>query len=96
MAQIGLFCFPVNDVWVRDDGPVFVLDSSSKKFVLNLEFSGWGNQHYQYKYENSIPTRVAAELRMRALDDHAHDCRGRRDSSGGERSTHGETIQHSQ
>ncbi|WP_161962552.1 agmatine deiminase family protein [Nocardioides speluncae] len=33
---------PLNDLWVRDTGPVFVTDADGALHGLNLNFNGWG------------------------------------------------------
>ncbi|AFY36468.1 agmatine deiminase [[Leptolyngbya] sp. PCC 7376] len=43
-----------DDLWVRDTGPTFVLDSEGKKYGVNFNFNGWGG-----KQEHSFDARVA-------------------------------------
>jgi agmatine deiminase len=39
----------MNDLWVRDTGPTFVINHQGQKAALNLNFNGWGeDQTYQY------------------------------------------------
>ena len=65
MTQIEFFVWPTNDVWVRDNGPIFVFDHNSKGSlaVTDWKFNGWGKKA-KYKECNQIPSRVASQLRL--------------------------------
>ncbi|TDC32701.1 agmatine deiminase family protein [Kribbella albertanoniae] len=39
---LDLVRVPLNDLWVRDTGPVFVTDASGALHGVNLNFNGWG------------------------------------------------------
>ncbi|WP_165956422.1 agmatine deiminase family protein [Kribbella antibiotica] len=39
---LDLVQMPLNDLWVRDTGPVFVRDASGALSAVNLNFNGWG------------------------------------------------------
>jgi agmatine deiminase len=44
MTQIDFYCWPTNDVWIRDNGPVFCLDSSS---TINSSSTGQSQPNQQ-------------------------------------------------
>lgn len=46
---IQLIEFTINDLWIRDTGPSFVIDENGNKAAINFNFNGWGeDQAYQY------------------------------------------------
>lgn len=42
-----------NDIWVRDYGPLTVLDKSGKALLLNFKFNAWGGK-YHLAYDHAI------------------------------------------
>lgn len=58
MGQVDFFTWPTDDVWVRDNGPVFVRDASGKLALTDWQFNGWG-QKADYQNDNEIPRRVS-------------------------------------
>ena len=63
MKQIDFYDWPTEDVWVRDNGPIFVFDEDDRLRVTDWGFNGWGKK-YDYKESNMIPQKVAKELRL--------------------------------
>ncbi len=43
-SKIELIVCPVDDLWMRDTGPVFVVTESGKKQALDFNFNGWGEK----------------------------------------------------
>ena len=56
-----------NDVWIRDNGPIFVKDSSGKLLIENWGFNGWGKK-YAYAKCNKIPSLIGNDLMMDVID----------------------------
>lgn len=56
MANCHLYICPSNDSWVRDHGPVTILDHG-KPQLLDFTFNGWGN-----KYPAPLDNRVTQTL----------------------------------
>lgn len=63
MDQIDFFIIPTNDVWCRDNGPLFVIDEAKQLHVTDWEFNGWGGR-YEYKLSNQVPRRIAECLTL--------------------------------
>ena len=63
MNRVDFFVYPTDDVWVRDNGPIFAYDSEDNLVVQNWKFNGWGNKA-PYKKDNMIPEKIAADLNM--------------------------------
>ena len=52
MTQIDFFEIPTDDVWIRDNSPIFVLDENLR--ITDWRFNGWGGR-YDYKLSNEVP-----------------------------------------
>jgi len=53
-GQVDFFIRETNDVWVRDNGPIFVWDMQGKLTALDWNFNGWGD-----KYEHDKDCLIA-------------------------------------
>ena len=60
-ASVDLVVATIDDLWVRDTGPVFVLDGQGRKGAVDFHFNGWGR-----KQEHSRDAKVAALIAKRA------------------------------
>lgn len=63
MAQIDFFVWQYEDVWIRDNGPIFVFDDNNQLHVTDWGFNGWGGKH-TFKQSNKIPKKVAEALKL--------------------------------
>lgn len=61
--RIDFYLFKTNDVWVRDNGPIYVRDLSGVLTVEGWGFNGWGNKA-PFNYDDQIPSEVAAATKM--------------------------------
>jgi agmatine deiminase len=76
-SQIDFFQWPTDDVWIRDNGPIFVYDETNngddndqerhrRLVVQDWRFNGWGNKA-DYWLSNSIPQHVAQACKLPRL-----------------------------
>ncbi|KAL3937715.1 MAG: hypothetical protein SGARI_002010, partial [Bacillariaceae sp.] len=64
MSQIDFYVHKTDDVWCRDNGPVFVRDSDTDALhITDWGFNGWGNKN-DYELSNAIPKLIAKDLNM--------------------------------
>lgn len=57
---LRLLTKPVNDVWVRDTGPIFIKNEKDNTVRLtNWEFNSWGDKYAPWNDDNSIPEFIA-------------------------------------
>ena len=60
-AQIDRLVAPLNDAWMRDMGPSFVIGDSGELGAVNYVFNGWGGQDWaQWDHDQHIG-RIVAE-----------------------------------
>jgi agmatine deiminase len=43
-SSVELIVCPLDDLWMRDTGPVFVVNKRGEKAGISLNFNGWGNK----------------------------------------------------
>ena len=58
---------PTDDVWVRDNGPIFVKDKNGQLFVEDWGFNGWGKKA-GYSRCNQIPSALAANKNIKSVN----------------------------
>ncbi|MBK7573413.1 MAG: agmatine deiminase family protein [Bacteroidetes bacterium] len=63
MTNVDFYLLQTNDVWVRDNGPIFVRDSAGSLHIEDWGFNGWGGD-YNYNLCDPIPTSVGAAIGM--------------------------------
>ena len=61
MSKVDFFVWKTDDVWSRDNGPVFTYDNSGQLVVQDWGFNGWGRKA-PYKNCDKIPRKVASAL----------------------------------
>ncbi len=67
LDSIDFTILKTNDVWIRDNGPVFVKDSNNITAIEDWGFNGWG---YDVKYKkcDRIPTQIAQKLTLKTIN----------------------------
>ncbi len=66
LGSIDFHIIPTNDVWIRDNGPIFVVNKDGKLAITNWEFNGWGGR-YEHEMDKLVPLRMAKKLSMPAF-----------------------------
>ncbi len=67
LDNIDFKIFPTNDVWVRDNGPIFVRNSEGDLLIEDWGFNGWGGK-FNSDLCNPIPTSVGNAIGVAVLD----------------------------
>lgn len=67
LTNIDFYVFPTDDVWIRDNGPMFVYDQNNDLSIVDWGFNGWGNDT-PYGNCDLIPGAVGSELAMSVSD----------------------------
>ncbi len=61
LTNVDFKLFRTNDVWIRDNGPIFVRDTGGNLNIEDWGFNGWGGD-YNYNLCNPIPTSVGTAI----------------------------------
>jgi agmatine deiminase len=70
MKQLFMFQIPLNDVWARDCGPIFVkkLSGQSGKMpeyaITNWTYNAWGEKYPPFDSDNKIPEWFAEQFSL--------------------------------
>ena len=67
LSKIDFKIYPTDDVWVRDNGPIYVKDKSGNLVIEDWGFNGWGNKFDANKC-NTIPSKIGADQGKTVLD----------------------------
>ena len=63
----NLVVTPLDDLWLRDSGPVFVEDAKGQRAAINFNFNGWGKKQ-NHANDAKVAARVAAHSRTPLLN----------------------------
>ena len=63
---VELIPAPLDDLWIRDTGPLFVSDQQGKQHALDFNFNGWGNKQ-PHKQDAKVARKVAQLAGVEAL-----------------------------
>lgn len=54
---------PLDDVWIRDNGPIFVRNTRGELALTNWKFNSWGGK-FEWRNDDRVPEYVAGQLGM--------------------------------
>lgn len=67
LDNIDFFIHQTDDVWVRDNGPIFVYNTDNELTILDWGFNGWGGDT-PYLNCDAIPTALSPDLNIPVVD----------------------------
>lgn len=67
LTNINFKIHQTNDVWVRDNGPIFAKDKTGQLVIQDWGFNGWGGKHGFTKCD-IIPSSIATDISMSAIN----------------------------
>ncbi len=60
-ANVALVPVPIDDSWIRDSGPIFVVDDAGRRALVDFRFNGWGGR-YSFDLDDALPAALAAHF----------------------------------
>lgn len=67
-GDIRFFNHPVNDVWVRDHGPIYLKHCGNGSVaVTDWRYNGWGEK-YPFELDDGIPALIAREFELERFE----------------------------
>jgi agmatine deiminase len=63
LTAVDFKLFQTNDVWVRDNGPIFVKNAAGQLSIQDWGFNGWGNKT-AYSKCDLIPNSIGTAINM--------------------------------
>jgi agmatine deiminase len=67
MARVKVHIIPVNDVWARDNGPIFVKSSIREVVATDWNFNGWGQVATDIDHDRQVPATIAGLCGVKRL-----------------------------
>lgn len=67
LTNIDFYLFKTDDVWVRDNGPIYVRNAQGELLIQDWGFNGWG-QKYDYTNCDKIPSLIAKQTNTTSVD----------------------------
>jgi agmatine deiminase len=64
LSRVRFHQVPLNDAWLRDNGPIFLVSGSGQVALSDWCFNAWGGK-YEHGHDTLVPMAVARELGMR-------------------------------
>jgi len=65
LSRVELHRVPLNDVWFRDNGPLFVREADGRVALTDWRFNAWGGKYAPWDDDDRAPEAVARRLGMR-------------------------------
>lgn len=65
--KVQLVVSPLDDLWIRDTGPVFVITEQGKKAAVHFNFNGWGEKQ-EYRWDAKVADFVASQAGAKVID----------------------------
>jgi len=59
MSRIELYSIPLDDVWARDTGPIFVKKEDGHLVATSWNFNGWGQDAGYTDHDRLVPAMIA-------------------------------------
>jgi agmatine deiminase len=75
LDSIQFFVFLNNDYWVRDNGPIYVFDSTGQLSITDWGFDGWGNDA-EFELCDVVPTSIGLHTAVPVIDLSAYTLEG--------------------
>lgn len=67
LGRVSFLIKPTDDVWVRDNGPIFTINDQQRLQITDWGFNGWGGDT-KYTLDNTVPSSVATQLSLPRVD----------------------------
>ena len=65
LANITFHRVPLNDVWFRDNGPLFIRNAAGRVALTDWEFNAWGEKYAPWDDDDRVPEAVGKLLAMK-------------------------------
>lgn len=66
--SIEIIELPMNDAWLRDTGPTFLIDNQSHSAGINWQFNGWGGSHADFQLDNELAKNILSIIQLPCYD----------------------------
>lgn len=67
MKNVDFKVYPTDDVWIRDNGPIFVKDEKGNVLIEDWGFNGWGEK-FDFENCDEIPQKIGSDLGIKVIN----------------------------
>ncbi|MDQ8013622.1 MAG: agmatine deiminase family protein, partial [Flavobacterium nitrogenifigens] len=67
LSSIEFKIYKTDDVWVRDNGPIYVKDKNNQLVIQDWGFNGWGKKA-AFQNCDMIPSQIASDQKISIVD----------------------------
>jgi agmatine deiminase len=64
-AEIEIVEMPIDDSWLRDSGPIFLVDDDGNLAAADFEFNSWGGKYLPYDLDATVGDRLCRHLHVK-------------------------------
>ncbi len=64
-AGVDVLPLPIDDSWIRDSGPIYLVDGAGGVAMTQFRFNAWGEKYTPYDRDARLPERLAEVAGMR-------------------------------
>jgi agmatine deiminase len=68
LTRVRFRRMPLNDVWFRDNGPLFIRNDHGEVALTDWRFNAWGGKYRPWDEDDRAPRRVAEMLGMKRFE----------------------------
>src|SRR4051812_4991394 len=61
-AGVEVMELPIDDSWMRDNGPIFVTGDDGERAGVDFRFNGWGEKFAPYDHDDALPRALLERL----------------------------------
>ncbi len=61
-AAVEVVEIPIDDSWLRDAGPIFVIDGHGRRAGIDFRFNSWGERFHPYGQDAAVAAELLSEL----------------------------------
>jgi len=61
-AGVDVIELPIDDSWLRDNGPVFVTGPHGQIAAVDFQFNAWGDKYHPYDKDQAVTTLLCEQL----------------------------------
>lgn len=66
-TDIEVIGLPIDDSWLRDSGPIFVLGADGSRAGVDFRFNAWGGKHSPFDSDDRFKARILEHLGVDAI-----------------------------
>jgi agmatine deiminase len=64
-GEVDVLELPIDDAWIRDNGPIYLVDGQGGVALVHLGFNAWGGKYEPFARDADLPRRLAEVAGMR-------------------------------